>query len=488
MTTRWWLILVLILAAGVRLYQLPDRVVWFDEAVSLLVARATPAEIVSAAHDDTHPSGYNLVLHFLPRGEWPARLFSVVCGVLTVAVVFLIGRKSAGPMAGLVSAGLLALCPLHVWYSQEIRMYALQTLLVAMSWWLLLTRRWPGYAVVTALSLYTQYTSVFAIVAQGVYVAWKQRDALQSWLWALAAVAVLFAPGVPLLARQYGGGTFGYWMKDFSWADPLRFFGLLSGAIPKNPGPYWPWAVLSMTAVCLVLYQNLFQEHWRATLRRGRSPAPDATERVPPTSPTNDARGGQVVPPLLWLLVPVGLLSLLSLRVNVFLPRTLVLVTPAFALLLGLAVSSAPNGRWLSLKAIMAALVVAVAGANLVALRNYFWRPNPWIRSDLRAAAARVATEYRPGDLVVHTSRFSYRPFQFYLDPAVPQVVERETEPMPGLFKVIGSRELPVAATGRVWLVVFPDFQRPDAGGVTAAWLKKFPREVIRLDCGGAAP
>jgi len=472
MTTRWLLILVLALAAGLRLFQLTDRVVWFDEAVSLLVARAAPAEIVAAAQDDTHPPGYNLVLHFLPRGEFPARLFSVGCGVLTVAVVFLIGRtgwpsppsasavetaRRTGPArpttAGVASAVLLALCPLHVWYSQEIRMYALQTLLVTMSWWLLLSRRWPAYAVVTALSLYTQYTSAFAIVAQSVYVVWRERDAFRSWLWAVAAVAVLFAPGVPLLARQYGGGTFGYWMKDFSWADPVRFFALLTGAIPKNPGPYWPWVMVSVAVITAAIMNT------------------DARKRVPPL--------------LLWLLVPVGLLAVLSVRANVFLPRTLVMVTPAFALLLGAAVAGGKNGRWPSLKAILTVLVVA---GNLWALSRYYFAENAWIRSDLRAAAARVAAGYRPGDLVVHTSRFSYRPFQVYLDPTIPQVVERETEPMPALFQVIGSRELPAAVTGRVWLVTFPDFQRPDAGAVTAAWLAKTPREVIRLDCGRAAP
>jgi 4-amino-4-deoxy-L-arabinose transferase-like glycosyltransferase len=491
---RIGLLLVLVLATAIRLFQLPERVVWFDEAVSLLVAQASPSEIVSAAQDDTHPPLYNLALHYWlkvtpqhrgcggprfgvaaageettrSRGsatirkeylfdarsyELAARGFSVLCGVLTVAVVFLIGRKLAGSTAGLVSAGLLALCPLHVWYSQEIRMYALQTLLVTASWWLLLARRWPWYAVVTALSLYTQYTSAFAVVAQGVYVVWRERAVLRSWLWSVAAVAVMFAPGVPLLARQYGGGTFGYWLKEFSWADPLRFLALLSGAIPKNPGPYWPWAVVSLVVVVLAAIRT------------------DTQKRVPP---------------LLWVVVPVGLLAVLSVRANVFLPRTLVMVAPAFALLLGLAVVSSQSGRWLSLKAMMTALVVA---GNLVALSRYYWGENAWIRSDLRAAAARVVAEYRPGDLVVHTSRFSYRPFQFYLDPAIPQAVEKETEAMPALFKVIGSRGLPADATGvrRVWLVLFPDFQRRDAGTATAAWLQKHPRQVIRLDCGGAA-
>jgi len=421
---RVWLLLVLVLALAVRLFHIGDRVLWFDEAVSLLVAKASVPDIVAAAQDDTHSPVYYLALHFWPRGELAGRGFSAVCGVLTVALVFLIGRKFGGITAGAIGAGLMALCPLHVWYSQEVRMYALQALLVTASWWLLFLaldsrcwRCWTAYAVAAALSLYAQYTSAFALVAQGICVLWLRRDALRPWLLAQAGVALLFAPCVPLFVHQLVGGTFGFWLDKFMWDAPLRFFGLLSGAIIRRPGPYHLWVVLSIGLLLVAAFRQ----------------------------------GKKALPLLLWLLVPVALLALLSLRANAFLPRALLMVTPAFALLIGCAAADKKG----------AVLAVALAATNLFALQQYYFAENLWTRSLLREAAEIVGREYQPGDAVAHSSRFSYRSFQFYLGDNVTQGLVRPSDDEPALYRVIGNGQLPSSAPRRIWLVLWPDFQQP---------------------------
>jgi 4-amino-4-deoxy-L-arabinose transferase-like glycosyltransferase len=432
---RGWLLLILVLALAVRLFRIEERVVWFDEAVSLLVAKAAVPDIIAAATDDTHPPFYNLALHLCPRGELAARGFSVVCGVLTVMLVFLIGRKLGGVTAGAVSGALMALSPLHVWYSQEIRMYALQTLLVTASWWLLflaLERRrfWIGYVLVAALSLYAQYTSLFALAAQWLYVLCLRRDAIRPWLLAQAGVALLFAPCVPLFVHHLMGGTFGFWLGEFSWSDPVRFFALLSGVIPKNPGPYWPWVVLSVGVLIV------------ATIRQGK----------------------KAVPLLLWLLVPVVLLVLTSLRANAFLPRALVMVTPAFALLVGCSAATRTG----------AVAAFLLAGANVVALQHYYCTKSPWVRSPLREVSTMLVSEMRTGDVVVHSSRFSYRPFQFYLAGKIPQGMVRPANEETSLCRVIGEGRLPVGEVRRVWLVLWPDFQQPDFHNQVLAYMNAY--------------
>ncbi|MCX7885830.1 MAG: glycosyltransferase family 39 protein [Verrucomicrobiae bacterium] len=446
---QYWplLILVLALALAVRLFQLGERVLWFDEAVSVLLAKARVAEMLAAIPDDAHPPLYYLLLHLWPRGEPAARMFSVVCGILTVALVFLIGCRPIGhrstaspargktqkagagstqlqPLAGVVSAALLAVCPLHVWYSQEVRMYALQTLLVTASWWLLMLalelrcwRCWTAHAMASALALYTQYTSALALAAQAIYLLWLRGESLRPWLWAQIGVALLFAPCVPVVSRQLGGETFGFWLGKFSWVDVPRFFALLSGAIQKNPGPYWPWAMISLGVLAVA--------------------------------------GGRLrwncAPLLLWFLVPVFLLAAVSLRANMFLPRTLVMVTPAFVLLVG---RTAADCRGV-------VLAIVLAAANLFALQRYFFAPNVWIRSPLREAAELVSGAVCDGDVVLHSSRFSYRPFQCYLGGTVPQGLVRPDPGMPLLGRVIGNGQLPNRKWQRIWLVLWPDFQQP---------------------------
>jgi len=213
--------------------------------------------------------------------------------------------------------------------------------------------------------------------------------------------------------HHLAGGTFGFCLGKFSWADPPRFFALLSGAIPKNPGPYWPWVTLSISVLIV------------AVIRQGK----------------------KAVPLLLWLLVPVILLALVSLRSNAFLPRALVMVTPAFALLVGMS-----DGK-------STLLAVLLAAANLFALQRYYFTPNPWIRSPLREAAEIVGREYKTGDVVVHSSRFSFRSFQVYFSGV--QGLVRADEDTPSLCRVIGNGQLPAAKPRRTWLVLWPDFQQP---------------------------
>ena len=52
------------------------------------------------------------------------RLFSAICGVATIGVVFLLARSGFDRPTGFWAAWLSALSPLLIYYSRETRMYA----------------------------------------------------------------------------------------------------------------------------------------------------------------------------------------------------------------------------------------------------------------------------------------------------------------------------------------------------------------------------
>jgi uncharacterized membrane protein len=67
----------------------------------------------------------------------------------------------------------LAVAPLHLWYSQEARQYAVTALLVAMTYLALVAyvqsrrRRWAAtYGLAILLALYTEYSALFALAPQ----------------------------------------------------------------------------------------------------------------------------------------------------------------------------------------------------------------------------------------------------------------------------------------------------------------------------------
>lgn len=129
LTTGILLLVILLTAALLRFYDLDRTSLWYDEAVSWSQSKGTLSELLSSVAADNYPPLHNVILWLtmpmIGDGETALRLPSAALGVLAVWLVYLIGKHLAGREAGLLAAALLALSPLHIWYSTEARMYAL---------------------------------------------------------------------------------------------------------------------------------------------------------------------------------------------------------------------------------------------------------------------------------------------------------------------------------------------------------------------------
>ena len=157
-----WMVLILLVAALLRLHGLAEESIWLDEATSILLAQERLPDLIRATAQDIHPPGYYALLHLwlgLGPGAWIARSLSAFLGIISVAAIYQLGKSALGQGAGLATALLLAVSPLHIWYAQETRMYALVTLLALLGsyalWRAIVGSRpavaWAGYAVCMAI-------------------------------------------------------------------------------------------------------------------------------------------------------------------------------------------------------------------------------------------------------------------------------------------------------------------------------------------------
>jgi hypothetical protein len=178
----------------------------------------------------------------------------------------------------------------------------------------------------------------------------------------------------------------------------------------------------------------------------------------------------------LWLFVPLTLLVLVSLRHSLFLPRAILFVAPAFALLIGCGVDRLISRSRLGAAAVLGTLLAL----NVHALYGYCFDGNDWIKSPLRDVSGSISREFRAGDVVIHSSQFSYRPFQFYVDDKLPGGFLLPADQRPGLFGIIGDGHIPAetAACHRLWLVVSPDFLRPGFDPWIVEWMNAHHRLV----------
>jgi hypothetical protein len=462
------LIAVLLISLGLRLYRLADKNVWWDEGLAAWAARQSLPEIARWTAADVHPPLYFWMLHFwrLASGdsEFGLRFLSAIIGVLTVAGTYRLGREVGGLSVGVVTALLMSLSCFDVWWSQEMRMYALAALLAVFSFWTAI-RFWDRgrlahgalYVLFTAAGLYTLYLYVSVLVVVNVawlWVLWRSERrmrALARWGGAQGAVLVLFAPWL-----VYALGRIPTW----SSASPVAagvfleiYWTVLTTGISVDVETY-RWLTLPVLGIFLVGLGALF---WRAR---------------------HDWRAGRNVGMLLLgLLLPAGVVYLVSLPRQTFFyapqlaPRYLLIFAPAFYVLCAWGVSALTRGRLWMVGVASAAIIVGVAWYGLGAY--YTGRT---MRDDYRSLATTLDAYQRPEDAVVLYTDKDWPVFAYYhpgrwwgvphAQPVTPAYADSYLTP------IWSEHE-------GIWLVVTPYAAVNDPRGEIVAWLSERAGQVV---------
>jgi Dolichyl-phosphate-mannose-protein mannosyltransferase len=142
------------------------------------------------------------------------RLPSMLAGLATIPLVYLLGLRTVGRSPALLAAAFTTLSPFMIYYSAEARGYALMMALVAASTISLLravdrgrASWWVAYAVATVAAVYTHYTCVFPLAVQFLWVMWTHPEARRRALLATAGAAAAFLPWLPGVLADFDSPT-----------------------------------------------------------------------------------------------------------------------------------------------------------------------------------------------------------------------------------------------------------------------------------------
>ncbi len=281
-------LLVVALGTLLRLYRIGAQPLWVDEASSLRFAQGSLAQLWSWSTlvDPGNPPLYYSLLHgWLVFGDSEAslRLLSTLFGVLTIPLVYALGRTIRDRRLGIVSALLFAISPFQVWYSQEARGYSLLTFgaTLAMLGVASLLRQpersgsvreaswaWLAYVVGTAIALLAHDTAVFLpIGANVVMLGWwwthgrGPHGFLRTWLVAQLAVLCLWGTWLPAYLQQVVHG------ESYSWIPRPTVGSVMSGAYALYGGvtretPYLVEALLVLALGGLGLWTWKHDRRW----------------------------------------------------------------------------------------------------------------------------------------------------------------------------------------------------------------------------------
>jgi mannosyltransferase len=274
------LIFAIILLVGLflRLYQISAQPFWFDEiGVAEVATQPDVSSVVrtTAWHVMAMPLDYIVRWLFgqVSASDGFLRLPSAIFGTLTLPVAYLLFRRLSNARVALLAVFLLAISPIHIDRSQELRFYASMILFYLLSTHLLLiaveTGRgadWLRFIAAAAVGLFFHVYVLIALVHGAVFLAvqWLQkRLKLPSLRWfassSMFLIALFFSAYVFLIAQD----KYSHGINDFSPVLP----GIASGLgwlVPfVQPGSpiLWLGAIfpaLGLAAIAFLFTRRLY--------------------------------------------------------------------------------------------------------------------------------------------------------------------------------------------------------------------------------------
>jgi len=205
---------VMLLGAALllRCYRLEQNPLWQDELYSYQLAKQSPIEILRNSRVESLPPLYYFLLKATTglaglHTEWGWRWPSVLLGALTIPACYFAARKHCDIWCAVLGTVLLMTSPVHIFYSQEARAYALPTFVAAVTMILLprLTAAsvtsWQraAWSLLTLVGLASAYNYLMVMGVQIAYLAWRLRRKQHS----LAFVVITGLYAVPFLLLAY---------------------------------------------------------------------------------------------------------------------------------------------------------------------------------------------------------------------------------------------------------------------------------------------
>lgn len=412
------LALIILFAFALRVYRLDAKSLWSDEGLSMYRAHKDLPFILSnkiiiqgVVTQDLQPPLYFILLHFLIEfagdSEFAAKFLSVIFSVLTVPLLYTVGKKLFSPQVGLFAAFLGATSPLYLWYSQELRMYTMLVFLGLLSVYTLLkvmegndsakaseTSKWAwrcGYVLTTVAMLYTHYSSFFMLLFEFIVFLIFAITRRRVWSVILLLVAALSAlPLVPLALHRMQLGPeplYRFVPLPVILRDLLNSFSLgLSVSLRRV---FW----LDMIFLAVFVVGILMSEEGQPKLSFKKS-----------------------LPLLGYLFVPILALYIASHIKPLYMgARHLIIISPAYYLILAAGLVSLKR-LWQPVLAIC--LVIFLAGFAY-STHNYFFDER-YIKDDLRSMFSYVERHSQPGDIVALSDAVICHVFDYYHRGSLP--------------------------------------------------------------------
>ncbi len=465
-------IMIAIIMVGffLRLFHLTTVPLRGDEAFSVQYWAGQPLSdsLAKTATIEPHPlltyaifRGWGLVAGY---SELAMRMLPALVGLLGIPAIYAVGKRIGGKQIGLVGALLFALHPFEIWHAQDARNYAIWAGMSLIALWLGLRtlekqrkRDWLLYTFIASIAANIFYTELLTVAAFGIYVLityWGNWKTVFSWGLAAAiagslSIASFVVFQVPLFARGgYTGSIGGVLDVSQLWRHflPVLNFGEIT--LPADTlYNLWPIIAVVLFTGLILLWRK--QRHMALWLT------------------------------LLALLPPI-LLTILSTKLDIFTPRYVLSIVPAYILIFASLIVYLRRQTRHTIGSVLAFILVGgwliISGTSL---RNYYFNPAYAKARNWPALAHYLQHNSQPSDLIIQSAADSAFGYYYHQTELIepPDIALPET-PSQSAAAIQKALEKYAAQKTAIWQVgqEFPDW--PNAG-VVKGWLDTHMQLVL---------
>lgn len=243
------LILLIVIALVLRLYQLADHYPGIDESLTFDIAVDLQGEGYGFGY--FHPPLFFILMNALSGwGVFFPRLLMVVFSILTMVVAYMLAKDIFDERTGIVVAALLAFNPMSLVYAQHARPYAILMFLYMASLFFLhrliarFEKRQAFFLAATYIAaIYIHFISVFFIAGQfltvmAIYFLGRKRllDINIGMRWFLLSIAIAGLSLLPLIYNISGS------YSSYSQTPKVWFGDISPGGIIY---PFYKFSVMS---------------------------------------------------------------------------------------------------------------------------------------------------------------------------------------------------------------------------------------------------
>lgn len=337
----WIFSILCVVAFCARFFVAYGQSLWTDEVAGVLTSDREAGGIIGiiALFDVNPPLSYffiRLALLFGQKDTWLRVPFEIL-GALSCGLLFLLMRRASSKNSWLAGF-LLAVMPMHVYLSQEVRHYALSAILSVL-WMLTLLafeenpkKARGAFILVRLLGVLNHYYFFTLFFVDWTYLLWRaRRELLEKLLWYQALVGIYFLPWLPALIHQIGAKTYKFRQGVLPQSFLSDLFSHIFFYAADSPEPtIIVWSKQDILASPLLLAAP-FLLAMLASLR---------------SLPQTD-RARKLV--LSWLIVPTALVVLVAWKVPLYQHRYFVIILGAVCAALALGLENLSRlSRWVA--------------------------------------------------------------------------------------------------------------------------------------------